>query len=136
MENVYDIMNLMQPLVDFNIIDSSMYLILITTMYMAVNYSVNKVSRHREANRKRNRYNYACFCWCSLYLHFYPLRAFALEEMKHMNDKHFRKMFRLSRIAFAALLKKLVDEMGDAFEDRVHILRATASSGSHTCNNV
>ena len=39
--------------------------------------------------------------------------------MKHMTDKHFRKMFRLSRRAFAALLEKLVDEMGDVFEDTV-----------------
>ena len=55
MESLYEIMNLIQPLVDMNIIDSSVSLILITTIYMVINFTADKISRHREANRKRNR---------------------------------------------------------------------------------
>ena len=54
--------------------------------------------------------------------------------MKHLSDKHFSRKFRLSRRAFNALLEKLQDEMGDCFEGDIHIRKATASSGSHTCS--
>ena len=52
MESLYEIMNLIQPLVDFDIIDSSISLIVITTIYMAVNFTADKISRHREAKQK------------------------------------------------------------------------------------
>ena len=59
--------------------------------FIIFNNSFNHVVRKRQRNRHRNRQH-------------------ALDEMDKMDDKHFKRMFRLSRHSFQILLDKLIEE--------------------------
>jgi len=79
-------------------------------MAMAIMLELMKSSqRKREANRRRNR-------------------QFALESMLDLSDDHFKRMFRMSKATFDAL----VDKMADLW-DEVDVGQAARSSGSHIC---
>jgi hypothetical protein len=69
---------------------------------------VQSVRKKRQANRHRNR-------------------EYALNEMEAMSEKHFKRMFRMSKRTFNVLEEKLLDLWGADVDEE----QAARSSGSH-----
>ncbi len=67
--------------------------------------------REREKNRHRNR-------------------QYALNEMRNMSPKHFKRMFRMDRDTFMVLLRRLEEYWGDRVDSIYNERFAISSSGS------
>lgn len=93
----------------FRIFKIPMVIILSTFMLHFSKESLVLIKKNRERNRIRNR-------------------TYALHEMENMSHRDFKRMFRMSKVAFQTLEMKI-----EPFMKSTNIAKAVNSSGSYIC---